>query len=159
MFCPNCGAKNSQAQNFCRACGIGLEEISSALAVQRPRGIDTLTPEKSALDKAGEVGMIGLGGVGLIGVGWLIYKIFMIFVLGGVAPAMGVLGILGIICAILTLVWVVRREIEKDAKKERRLATVSTPGDEFERGETSQLSEGIRQPASITEGTTRNLSR
>ncbi|HXC70860.1 MAG TPA: zinc-ribbon domain-containing protein [Pyrinomonadaceae bacterium] len=28
MYCPNCGTKTSANQNFCRACGLGLEKIA-----------------------------------------------------------------------------------------------------------------------------------
>lgn len=157
MFCPDCGEKNSETQNFCRSCGLGLEEISNALTVQRPRGGDMVKVERSVLDKAGEVGMIGLGGVGLIGIGYLIYKIAVTFILTGIFPIVGSLGIAGIIFAILTLVWVVRRQFAEDARKQRRL----TPNTQIELKphETGQLPNGVHQPASITEGTTRNLSR
>jgi len=157
MFCPNCGEKNSETQNFCRACGLGLEEISNALAVQRPRGVDVVKAEKSALDKAGEVGMIGLGGIGLIAVGWFIYKIFVGFVLSGVAPMLGLLGMVGTVCAVLTLIWVVRRGIEEDKRSSSRLAPQHHQS-ELQPRDAGQLTEGIAQPASVTERTTRNLS-
>lgn len=31
MFCPNCGAKNNRNQNYCRFCGLHLQEIAKSL--------------------------------------------------------------------------------------------------------------------------------
>src|SRR5215470_5220652 len=33
--CPNCGSKASIGQNFCRACGFGLEKVEQLIADQR----------------------------------------------------------------------------------------------------------------------------
>ena len=35
MHCPNCGAKASTGQKFCRACGFGLEMVEQLIADQR----------------------------------------------------------------------------------------------------------------------------
>jgi ribosomal protein L37E len=35
MHCPNCGSKASIGQNFCRACGFGLEKVEQLIADQR----------------------------------------------------------------------------------------------------------------------------
>jgi hypothetical protein len=32
MHCPNCGAEASKEQNFCRACGFGLEKVAQLIA-------------------------------------------------------------------------------------------------------------------------------
>lgn len=34
VFCPNCGAKNTIEQNFCRFCGFNLQETAKSLAAQ-----------------------------------------------------------------------------------------------------------------------------
>jgi hypothetical protein len=39
MFCPRCGAENSEETNFCRGCGEDLSSISRALAKKPPDGI------------------------------------------------------------------------------------------------------------------------
>ena len=40
MYCPNCGAKTSIDQNFCRACGLGLEKTALSLSEQLPAKLD-----------------------------------------------------------------------------------------------------------------------
>jgi ribosomal protein L37E len=35
MHCPNCGSKASIGQNFCRACGFGLEKVEQLIADQK----------------------------------------------------------------------------------------------------------------------------
>ena len=34
VFCPNCGAKNTIEQNFCRFCGLNLQETTKSLVAQ-----------------------------------------------------------------------------------------------------------------------------
>ncbi|HRI03908.1 MAG TPA: zinc ribbon domain-containing protein [Pyrinomonadaceae bacterium] len=36
MYCPNCGTSNQAEQNYCRACGLKLDEISRNVAEQFP---------------------------------------------------------------------------------------------------------------------------
>ena len=55
MFCPNCGAKTSVEQKFCRACGLGLEKIALSLTEQLPTRADDNLPsaEKARLERWG----------------------------------------------------------------------------------------------------------
>ena len=41
MYCPNCGAKNNKKQNFCRYCGLHLQEIEKAFSNQLVFGTET----------------------------------------------------------------------------------------------------------------------
>jgi predicted amidophosphoribosyltransferase len=41
MYCPNCGAQNNKKQNFCRYCGLHLQEIEKAFANQMVFGDET----------------------------------------------------------------------------------------------------------------------
>ena len=34
MFCPNCGAKNDEKQNYCRFCGLNLQSTAKSLTTQ-----------------------------------------------------------------------------------------------------------------------------
>ncbi len=38
VFCPNCSAKNKIEQNFCRFCGLNLQETTKSLAAQLSSG-------------------------------------------------------------------------------------------------------------------------
>ena len=43
MHCPNCGTKASIGQNFCRACGFGLEKVEQLIADQRTGATEQTT--------------------------------------------------------------------------------------------------------------------
>ena len=70
MYCPDCGAKNSSTQRFCRSCGLGLEKITQSLAEQRPSKVDeSLQARKERLERLGVAALsvfgLGLGGFAL----------------------------------------------------------------------------------------------
>lgn len=55
MFCPNCGANNPKKQNYCRFCGLNLQETTKSLMNQIVFGEDskrlqTLRPVKRVVD-------------------------------------------------------------------------------------------------------------
>ena len=41
MFCPNCGANNNRKQNYCRFCGLNLQETAKSLVNQIVFGEDS----------------------------------------------------------------------------------------------------------------------
>ena len=41
MYCPNCGAQNKKKQNYCRYCGLSLQEIERSYLNQMVFGEDT----------------------------------------------------------------------------------------------------------------------
>ena len=41
MFCPNCGANNSKKQNYCRFCGLNLQDTAKSLMNQIVFGEDS----------------------------------------------------------------------------------------------------------------------
>ena len=66
MFCPNCGAKTSIEQKFCRACGLGLEKIALSLNEQLPtRPDENLMSQKERLERMGMV-LLSVFGVGVL---------------------------------------------------------------------------------------------
>ena len=79
MFCPNCGAKTSTEQKFCRACGLGLEKIALSLTEQLPSGPDeNMLSQKERLERWG-VAALSVFGVGILGlILWgIVYKIMI----------------------------------------------------------------------------------
>lgn len=155
MYCPNCGAKNSADQNFCRACGLNLEDIGRSLALQVPAGGEThLERKKASIEKIGKVGLIGLGSVGLIGVAAMIYSIATKFILSGTNIAAGIIFIALLIFAVLSLVYVIGMKSLEDERKSHR-----TPPIVSDDASTAQLPENRPSPPpSIAEGTTHELN-
>jgi hypothetical protein len=47
MFCPNCGTENNKHQNFCRFCGLNIEESAKSLKSQLAFGVETNELKKS----------------------------------------------------------------------------------------------------------------
>jgi hypothetical protein len=41
MFCPNCGANNNKKQNYCRFCGLNLQDTAKSLTNQLVFGEDS----------------------------------------------------------------------------------------------------------------------
>lgn len=46
MFCPNCGANNNRKQNYCRFCGLNLQETAKSLVNQIVFGEDSRSLKK-----------------------------------------------------------------------------------------------------------------
>lgn len=46
MFCPNCGANNNRKQNYCRFCGLNLQETAKSLTNQIVFGEDSKSLKK-----------------------------------------------------------------------------------------------------------------
>ena len=154
MFCPNCGAKTSIEQKFCRACGLGLEKIALSLTEQLPtRPEENLVSQKERLERLG-VAALSVFGLGILVV--LFYGIgYKLMVsqgnwLGGLA----FLGFMIMSCCGLLSVYLFAKakETEKAAGK-RRLqqkdeSVLATPTNEL-------LTEGHLEPVpSVTDRTT-----
>lgn len=153
MFCPNCGAKTSTEQKFCRACGLGLEKIALSLTEQLPRGPDeNLMSQKDRLERLGvaALSVFGVGVLGLILYG-IVYKV--IISQGNVLGGLGLLGLMilfgsGILSVIL---FAKAKEVEEAAGKRKASHLEPTPTKEL-------LSEGHLEPVpSVTDRTTELL--
>ena len=74
MYCPNCGNKNSGDQNFCRACGLGLEKIAQSVTEQLPTvTVKSLQERKERLERLG-VASLSVFGLGVLG--FFLYNVF-----------------------------------------------------------------------------------
>jgi len=157
MFCPNCGAKTSIEQKFCRACGLGLEKIAVSLSEQLPtRPDEHLLSQKERYERLG-VAALSVFGLGVLGVFLygIVYKIMITQgkILGGLA-LLGFLLMAG--CGILSVILFAKAKEAEDAAGKRRLeqkeaAGIATPTNEL-------LTEGHFEPVpSVTDRTTELL--
>lgn len=157
MFCPNCGAKTSIEQKFCRACGLGLEKIALSLTEQLPtRPDEDQMSEKERLERWGvaALSVFGLGGIGLI-LFFIVYK--MMIVQGNLLSGLALLGMAIMIgCGVLaTILFAKAKEVEEAAGKRRiqpnDAVAIATPTKEL-------LGEGHLEPVpSVTDRTTELL--
>lgn len=157
MFCPNCGANNSTEQNFCRSCGLNLEQTAASLLEQIPsaESADLLKRERR-LEKFGAIAWTGFEMVLLVAVGGIIYAIITGLILSGKNPLVGALLVAFIVFASLLLAYVFLNE----DLKERKRKTNPSLGDKLqEKRETAKLLE--EKPfvpvTSVTENSTELL--
>lgn len=157
MFCPNCGAKTSIQQKFCRGCGLGLDKIALSLSEQLPtRPDEHLLSQKERYERLG-VAALSVFGVGVLGVMLygLVYKIMISQ--GNWVGGLGLLGFLIMVgCGVLSVILFAKAKEAEEAAGKRRLeqkeaAVKATPTNEL-------LPEGNFEPVpSVTDRTTELL--
>ena len=151
MYCPNCGNKNAEGQNFCRSCGLGLEKIAESLTEQLPTvAVRSLQERREKLERLG-VASLSVFGLGIFG--FLLYNLFIKLI-----PAYGPLvAILAVLAAIIfigsglaSVILFAKANELKEAAAKRPLGPSSEP--------TGKLLESPQQPVfSITDRTTNLL--
>ena len=155
MYCPNCGNQSSTDQNFCRACGLGLEKIALSLTEQLPtkpnRG---LQEQKERYEKLG-VAALSVFGLGVLG--FLAYSIGyrLMMTKGDLVAALAVIGFIIIVaCGIASVILFAKaKEVGQEATKRNPQALSS--------GETTKelLTEGHFEPVpTVTDRTTELLT-
>lgn len=154
MFCPNCGAKTSIQQKFCRGCGLGLEKIAHSLSEQFPtRPDEHLLTQKERYERLG-VAALSVFGVGVLGVMLygIVYKLMITE--GNWLGALGLLGFLIMVgCGVLSVILFAKANEAGQTAGKRRLeqkdaAVTATPTNEL-------LTEGHLEPVpSVTDRTT-----
>lgn len=157
MFCPNCGAKTSVNQKFCRACGLGLEKVALSLTEQLPNSPDEhLMSQKEKYERWG-VAALSVFGLGVLSV--ILYNIIykMIIAEGNWLGGLGLVGFMIMVgCGVLSVILFAKAKEAEAAAGKRRLeekdpAVVATPTQEL-------LSEGHFEPVpSVTDRTTELL--
>lgn len=153
MYCPNCGAKNSIEQNFCRSCGLSLEKTAFSLSEQLPAKLDqSIQAKKERLEKLG-VAALSVFGLGVLSL--LVYGIGIKLIDKGVLGILATLGVLIMLVCGLGSVILFARAKELDEKSTRRPRNLSSGS-----GSTKELlSEGHLEPVpTVTERTTELLA-
>ena len=157
MFCPNCGAKTSVEQKFCRACGLGLEKIALSLTEQLPtRADDSLPSVPSEKERLERWGMVALS---VFGAGVLALLLFFIgykemYLHGKILKGLAFLGLMIMgACGLISAILFAKAQEAGESVRKRRLeqkdtAVVATPTKEL-------LTEGHLEPVpSVTDRTT-----
>jgi hypothetical protein len=75
MFCPNCGANNYKKQNYCRFCGLNLQETAKSLTNQIIFGEDSKSLKKLSSVKR-VVDFTSTAMIGMLVVGIAAYLFF-----------------------------------------------------------------------------------
>ena len=153
MYCPNCGIKSSTDQNFCRACGLGLEKIALSLTEQLPAKVDrSLQERKERFEKLG-VAALSVFGLGVLS--FLLYAVgYKLMVSqGNLLAGLAIIGfIIMIACGLASVVLFAKaNEVGQEATKRKPQQNV-TPGSESTK---ELLTEGHFEPVpTVTERTT-----
>ena len=151
MYCPNCGKQTSAEQKFCRACGLGLEQIAQSLGEQLPARVDqSLRERQERLEKLG-VGALSVFGLGILGL--LVYAVGQKLVAsqGSLIAILAIIGLVimfgsGVLSAIL---FARAKELGDEARKRQ------PQPDELASSTKELLPEGRFEPVpTITERTT-----
>jgi len=122
MFCPNCGAKTSVEQKFCRACGLGLEKIALSLVEQLPTRTDESLRSSSEKERLERWGMIALSvfGAGVLGLLLFFVGYKMMYTQGKILSALALLGIMIMgACGLISVLLFAKAQEAGEAAKRR----------------------------------------
>lgn len=162
MYCPNCGNKTPKAQKFCRACGLGLEQIATSLSEQLLTSVDESLSRKDRLERLG-VGALSVFGLGILSL--IVYGIGskLIATQGSLLTVLAILGLVVVFgCGLLSAILFAMAKDAGETAGKRRLqltdesaATSTAPTAPTTR---ELLHEGHFEPLpSVTDGTTQLL--
>jgi hypothetical protein len=156
MYCPNCGTKTSIDQNFCRACGLGLEKIVLSLTEQLPTKPDlSLQQKKERFEKLG-VAALSVFGLGLLS--FLVYAVGYKLLTSdaGILSKLAVIGlVIMMICGLASVVLFAK------ANEAGQEATKRKPQQDLSSAESTKelLTEGHFEPVpTVTDRTTELLT-
>lgn len=146
MYCPNCGNKNTEDQNFCRSCRLGLEKIALSLTEQLPTvAVQNLQERKEKLERLG-VATLSVFGLGVFG--FLLYNIFskLLVSQGLLVAVLAVLGaIIFIGSGLASVILFAKAKELKEAAGKRQLEPTQQPAFSITDRTTNLLSERVKK--------------
>src|ERR1044072_7948833 len=147
MYCPNCGNKNADDQNFCRCCGLGLEKVALSLTEQLPTvAVQSLQERKEMLERLGGAS-VRVFGLGLFC--FLLYNVFVKLMLtNGIFVA--ILAVLGTIIFVgsglaSVILFAKAKELKEAGGKRQLDPSPQQPAFSITDRTTSLLSEGKKK--------------
>lgn len=156
MYCPICSAEVKASQNFCRACGFGLEKTAQSVVDQHPTELaQNLRAQKNRLERLG-VAALSVFGTGVLG--FLLYLVGYKLMIsqGKILAALGILALIVIAgCGLLSVVLFAKANEVQEASGKRRLEQP----DELAEAATASVLPPVHQGSisSVTERTTELL--
>ena len=155
MYCPNCGTKTSIDQNFCRACGLGLEKIAVSLTEQLPTKPNrSLQEQKERFEKLGmaALSVFGLGILAFIAYS-IVYKLMMSK--GDILTGLAMIGfIIMIACGLASVVLFAKAKEAGEEATKRKPQELSS-----DQSTKELLTEGHFEPVpTVTDRTTELLT-
>lgn len=123
MFCPNCGANNTTEQNYCRSCGLNLEDTAKSLLLQIPsaESANLLKYERN-VERFGNFALGGFGVVLAGGVGFGMWHLVTKFIISGTNIYAAILLCGFVLFALLSLIFVILNESIKEKKAKPKFA-------------------------------------
>jgi hypothetical protein len=92
VFCPNCSAKNKIEQNFCRFCGLNLQETTKSLAAQLEFGKNARELKQLQLiKKLTDYGSVALTIIVSIALAFYVYAVLTKMIFSGERILLGLL--------------------------------------------------------------------
>jgi hypothetical protein len=155
MFCPNCGTQNDTPHLYCRTCGLKLDAIVAALAVQNPsEELAALLKKKRRTELLGKSALSIAGIIGLC----LLLALAFFYKLELFGPQVLFGSAIGALIVFLLASTFFFSYSKFFLKIDRMLPHIEEPS-ELSTSTSKLLNESTIEPASVTEHSTELLHR